>query len=108
MINRERKYFRLRKTGKIKLNPYLQGWGKYHGIGTSGFFKFRYHDSFIEFIGRLFPHGIGEDRQVCIHVYALCESTHVVAATYINNTHSEVLWITQNRPTWVGKLHKPT
>ena len=104
MINKERRHFKLRRTTTILISPYILGHSSYIGLDTSGYFTIRYSKSFVRFLGETFPHGIGIDRQVKIQVHALSTDVHVVSASYVDNSHAEVLWITDKKPKWVGKL----
>ncbi len=104
MINKERNYFKLRKAKKLKNHPYIANLSLFVGMYATGFFKINYNKRFVEFVGSVFPHGIGEDRRVRIQVYELSKTTYIISAVYLDKTHAEVLWVSKIKPKWVSRL----
>jgi hypothetical protein len=103
-MSRERKKFALRATYRpAKASLVSTVVAVRNEAGQHGYCYVNFDDSFIDFVGHKLPEGVSKGKEAVLSVvYYAATSVWLVKASYVDQSHTVLLWKTSEKPSWLN------
>ena len=106
MLNGERKRYNLKRKKKPRSSSYVSGVINYIGLTSVTKANICVYGVFEKAIAKQMPYGLDDDHQAYISVIQLSKNDWIVTASYLDDSKSVILWMTDKRPSWSIPMKK--